>query len=127
MFKRIYLSLPLFAFLVGCQTVSTEWEPVRQANYNDLIQKQEIIKKRDAGKNQATPYIWVQPVNKKEKCLIPYTESAIKQGNQVFWEGPCQDGRSFGIGRMLVLGANKEFFDSIISASRDGEASRLDT
>lgn len=49
------------------------------------------------GKEQSE--IWVQPVNKKEACLIRTDKkTSSKKGFKEFWDGNCKDGYAYGLG-----------------------------
>lgn len=42
----------------------------------------------------------LQPVNKREKCLIPFMVSH-QDGVQLYWDGSCKNGYASGLGRMV--------------------------
>lgn len=44
-----------------------------------------------------------QPTNKKEKCLLPESESFMQMiGMKVYWDGECKDGYAHGFGREII-------------------------
>lgn len=104
------------SLLTGCQTAyvgNPSW-PTLSHQEADAF-RQSLIdahKKQPLSPKQETVY--VQPLNKKEKCLVPFApELAKKKGLKSYWDGQCKNGYAFGLGRDVVIAKDGTHIEEI--------------
>lgn len=66
---------------------------------------------------------WVQPLNKKMPCKIFFGGDGHwkKPGFKAYWDGDCQNGRAYGIGREFAV-SNGELVSSLADYSSEQKA-----
>jgi len=48
--------------------------------------------------------LYIQPINKKEKCKLPTTSDQLQRRNfKTYWDGDCKNGYAYGLGRDIAI------------------------
>ncbi len=101
-----YSAIALSALAVmGCAT--------NKSGISRTITEQEAFAFEDAQKtgwkpkvrdyDAMVPKVFAQPLNKKEDCLVPMSETYTKAPNfKSYWDGSCKDGFAYGLGRDIM-------------------------
>src|SRR5574344_2098966 len=94
--------------VVGCSSLPSVDTEVVDARKNELKLKFKSIEKEIAetlnNKPNATTLNYRQPINKKEKCLMPEADKFMDNSISIYWDGECNDGYVYGLGREIVKG-----------------------
>lgn len=90
--------------LIGCAGPSGVYMSADEANApkKRMLENAEKYKQNVAVSEKES--LWNQPVNKKEKCLLPIFESAKNDPSmKQFWDGGCKNGYAYGLGRDIMI------------------------
>lgn len=100
---RFVLISTVVCFIPGCQTLPEltlyEVDADRQRLHaKGLEELKKVTKAKDDKK------FWIQPVNKKVKCLLPSGKSFLEEdGHFAIWDGRCKNGYAHGFGRDIAI------------------------
>lgn len=100
-------SAATLVLLTACNSTTTNEESeqfslkTNLAIESRLMSDYELIKTVSSQVDQSNIYdVAMQPVNKKEKCLLPFMVSDGSD-TKMYWDGQCEDGKAVGLGRAV--------------------------
>jgi len=97
----LFVGLTLTFFIVGCSS-TLPLVSVEEAMSYEKAYLQEYEKNADKWQTQGTVK-FVQPSNKKEKCLVyvgvdTNSDKTLENDYQLYWSGECKNGYAYGYG-----------------------------
>lgn len=109
-FYYLLVHLMISATLLGCAGLKLPLATVSNAEvskYEEQYLKEYENLKEEKRRTQSE-FKWIQPKNQKEKCNLyvsidPNDDKTLKTDYSLFWDGECQNGFAYGLGREIEI------------------------
>lgn len=100
--KLVYVAS--FAALIACTTPGYAASKPKAISYQEASEFERSLLAREATPPAPPEKLYVQPANKTEPCKLPTSRDQLERPNfRAYWDGECQNGFAFGLGRDIAM------------------------
>jgi len=99
------LLLTIFAVSIisGCASTGTQYPKISHEEA-ESFEKSLLDKHVASSPRTASEKLYVQPINKNEKCKLPTSSDQLQRRNfKAYWDGDCKNGYAHGLGRDIAI------------------------
>lgn len=96
--------LAITALATGCVSTNNYGQKSREISYEEAAAFEQALLSKKGPPFEEREKLFIQPVNKKEPCKLPTTQSQLDRSNfRTFWDGQCKNGYAYGLGRDIAI------------------------
>lgn len=99
----LLLTIVAVSIISGCASPGNQFPKISHEEAASF-EKSLMYKHVAPSPRTASEKLYVQPINKNEKCKLPTTSDQLQRRNfKAYWDGDCKNGYAFGLGRDISI------------------------